>query len=208
MAGEAPVAGPADTESNARLTSLAGVVLFVLLAALGVTILSIHRLLAAHAFLGFLLLGPLAVKLASTGWRLVRYYTNDVGYVRAGPPRPLLRVLAPLLVATTLLVFGSGVAFAFVAPGTARWLKPVHKASFIVWFVLTTVHVLAYGVRAFRTTGEDILGRGSPTVLSHRWARHGAILVSLVIGVALGIGALGWIHPWVHWFGTGHGGDG
>src|ERR1700758_1926317 len=98
----------ARTEANARLTAWAGLALFVLLAAQGVTILRIHRLGAAHVVLGFALLGPLAVKFASTGWRFLRYYGGDAEYGRAGPPLPLLRVLAPLVVASTVVVFGSG----------------------------------------------------------------------------------------------------
>src|SRR5690242_12731571 len=74
------------TEGNERLTVQAGAVLFVLLAVLGVTIALIGRLLWLHLFLGLLLIGPLAVKLASTGYRFARYYLGDGAYVRKGPP--------------------------------------------------------------------------------------------------------------------------
>src|SRR5215469_9967600 len=84
---------------NARLTSLAGVVLLVLLAAEGATIVSIQQLLSVHVFIGMLLLGPVALKLATTGYRFARYYTGGVEYLREGPPPPLMRVLvAPVLV--------------------------------------------------------------------------------------------------------------
>ncbi|HLY84743.1 MAG TPA: hypothetical protein VKQ71_17295, partial [Acidimicrobiales bacterium] len=42
----------ARTEANSRLTAIAGVVLIVVLAAEGVTILRIHRLVAAHVVVG------------------------------------------------------------------------------------------------------------------------------------------------------------
>jgi hypothetical protein len=51
---------------NEQLTTLAGAVLLVLLAALGVTIVRIGGLLNEHMFLGMLLLGPVALKISST----------------------------------------------------------------------------------------------------------------------------------------------
>src|SRR5436305_11072121 len=94
---------------NERLTAEAGAVLFVLLAALGLTIPAVGQLMYEHVFLAMLLIPPVMLKLATTGYRFVRYYTRDPAYRRAGPPTPLLRMLAPLVVASTLAVFGTGV---------------------------------------------------------------------------------------------------
>ena len=84
-------------EGNERLTASSGVVLFVLLAAEGVTILSIRPLLSAHVFIGMLLIPPVALKLASTGWRFVRYYRGAPEYTKKGPPLLPLRLLAPVV---------------------------------------------------------------------------------------------------------------
>jgi len=194
------------TESNSRLTSITGLVLIVLLAALGVTILRIHRLLTAHIVIGFALIGPLAVKLGSTGWRFVRYYSGDDEYRRAGPPRPLLRVLAPLVVLTTIAVVASGVALIAVTPGRGSTLLFIHKVSFIVWFGVLTVHVLAYVVPAARWSLADFAGRGPAQVLASRRPRQLLIGASLVAGVAFSVVGLGWAHPWVTWSGSGRGG--
>ena len=86
------------TNGNERLTSVSGALLLVLLAALGVTIIRIGQLLSVHMFIGMLLIGPLALKLASTGYRFTRYYTGDQSYRRKGPPALALRLLAPLVV--------------------------------------------------------------------------------------------------------------
>jgi hypothetical protein len=51
----------------------------VLFAAEGVTILSVHRLLTLHFFLGMLLIGPVALKACSVLYRFVRYYTGAEG---------------------------------------------------------------------------------------------------------------------------------
>ena len=58
--------------------------LLVLLAVEGVTIPAIGQLLSVHVFVGMLLLGPVALKLASTGYRFVRYYAGGLEYVRKG----------------------------------------------------------------------------------------------------------------------------
>ena len=95
---------------NHRLTSLVGLVLLLGLAVEGATIPFLGSLLSVHIFVGMLLLGPVALKLASTGYRMARYYTRGPEYVRLGPPAPLMRVLvAPVLVLSTLTLFGTGV---------------------------------------------------------------------------------------------------
>jgi hypothetical protein len=61
-------------------------------------------------------------------------------YVRRGPPHIALRVLvAPLVVVSTVFVFGTGVALLAVDQ-THGTLVGLHKASFIVWFGATAIH--------------------------------------------------------------------
>ncbi|MGA2162872.1 MAG: hypothetical protein ABSH36_00205 [Solirubrobacteraceae bacterium] len=132
------------SDGNERLTVLTGIVLLVLLAALGVTILRIGPLIWEHLFIGLLLLGPVALKLGSTGYRFVRYYTHDSVYRRKGPPPPYLRLLGPLVALSTVVVFASGVALLLLGPGSRSTLLLVHKASFFVWLAATAVHVLGH----------------------------------------------------------------
>src|SRR3954465_2887573 len=98
------------SEGNAALTSAAAVVLIVLLLAEGVTILDMGGLRTPHMFVGLVLIPPVLVKLASTGYRFARYYLRTGAYRGKGPPVMLLRVLAPVLVVTTIGVFATGVA--------------------------------------------------------------------------------------------------
>ena len=93
---------------NERLTALAGAVLLVLILLELVSSANLHALLPLHIFVGVLLAGPLVVKLGSTGYRFLRYYTGSPAFVRKGPPRLALRVLSPLILAATLA--GVGVA--------------------------------------------------------------------------------------------------
>ena len=60
------------TDGNERLTANAAVVLIVLLAVEGATLLSLRSLLPVHVFVGMLLIPPVALKLASTGYRFLR----------------------------------------------------------------------------------------------------------------------------------------
>ena len=133
-------------EGNERLTGLTGAVLLIGFAAEGVTILALHRLLTLHFFLGMLLIGPVALKVGSTCYRFARYYTGAVCYVRKGPPAPLMRLLGPFVILTSLAVLGTGVALAFSGPGNGPWLF-AHKASFVLWFGCMSVHVLAHAWR-------------------------------------------------------------
>ena len=68
------------TDGNELLTSATGGVLFVLLAVIGLTIIQMRLLLSVHLFVGMMLIGPLALKMASTGYRFVRYYTSNAAY--------------------------------------------------------------------------------------------------------------------------------
>jgi cytochrome b len=173
-------------EGNERLTALVGLVLLVLLAVEAWTTFSLHSYLPLHMFLGFVLLPPVALKLASTGWRAARYYTGSRPYRRAGPPRLPLRLLAPLLVASTLALFASGVALVVVGHGRG-WILTVHATSFAVWGVLMAVHVVAYVARTFRRGTADLRRRTERIVPGARIRRAllgGALVAGVLIALA------------------------
>jgi hypothetical protein len=147
---------------NERLTAMTGAVLLILLLAEGFTILRLGRLLTLHFFLGMLLIGPVALKAASTIYRFTRYYTGHPEYKRKGPPAPLLRLLGPFIVLLTACVLGTGVMLAVTGPsGRDSWLF-LHKASFILWFCAMALHVLWYVPRLPRLLGREIRGIGDP----------------------------------------------
>jgi hypothetical protein len=179
-------------EGNERLTASAGAVLFVLLFVEGITIVLLRPLFSVHVFVGMLLVPPVALKLASTGYRFVRYYAGDPEYRRAGPPHPLLRMLAPLVVLLTVVLFGSGVGLLLLGP-RQRWLVGVHKASFVAWFVVTAAHVLAYVWRVPRL-GADDWRRDDR--LGGSGARRLLLAGSIAAGVVLAAIALPMADPW------------
>lgn len=132
------------TAGNERLTTATGIVLLVLLAVIGITLLRMRSLLSVHLFVGMLLIGPIALKMTSTGYRFVRYYTANARYRRKGPPPAPLRMLAPIVVLSTVVVFVSGVLLLALGPSSRGALLPIHKISFIVWVVFTALHVLGH----------------------------------------------------------------
>jgi hypothetical protein len=72
---------------------------------------------------------------------MLRYYLHAEEYVRRGPPHVVLRVLvAPVVVASTVLVFATGVAL-LALDQTQGTLVGLHKASFVVWLGAMSLHV-------------------------------------------------------------------
>jgi hypothetical protein len=169
------------TEGNELLTSATAVVLTGLLAAEGFTILNMRGLLSVHMFVGLVLIPPILVKLGSTGYRFARYYTHSRTYRAKGPPLAALRLLAPVLVASTIAVFVSGVLL-MLAGHKSDTLLLIHKASFIAWGVVFAVHFLAYVPRVARSLTA---GWGA----ARREAVPGAGLRAMLLAAALGGGA-------------------
>ncbi len=190
-------------EGNERLTALTGSVLLVLFAIEGFTVLSVHQLLTLHFFLGMLLIGPVALKACAVLYRFGRYYMGAAEYRRKGPPAPLLRVLGPLVLITSLAVLGTGVMLAIVGPsGMGTWLF-LHRVSFILWFGVMTVHVLAYVWRLPRLISGDLAtkaGHRAHEVLAGRGARWLVLAASLLVGLLL---AMLTVHRVDLWFGMG-----
>ena len=178
------------TEGNEELTTITGTILLVLLAALGVTIVRIGQFLWLHLFIGLLLIGPVALKLASTGYRFARYYTGDRAYRRKGPPELALRLIAPIVVLSTLVVFVSGVVLLFVGPADRGQLVLIHKASFFVWLAFTSLHVLGHlphlsgSLRAVHRARPNL--PGAETGAAGRWISVASALVGgLVLAAVL-----------------------
>jgi hypothetical protein len=199
------------TDGNERLTVLTGSLLVLLTAAIGVTIIRIGQLMWLHLFLGLVLIGPVALKLGSTGYRFAQYYADTPAYRRKGPPMPLLRGLAPLVVLATLGLFATGVALLFAGPHTGLPLGLLHKVSFIAWIALVALHVLGHlpellralpGAR--RTRGAVVpmragaAGRGPARSPAGGGGRMLALGVALAAGLVLAVALIGQFSLWTH----------
>jgi hypothetical protein len=199
-AAPAAPATPADndrlggTAGNELLTSATGALLTVLLIAEAATIVWLGNLRTEHMFVGMALIPPVVLKLASTGYRFVRYYAGTRSYREKGPPLLALRLLAPVLVATTLLVLATGVWLLVIGHRSDLVLQ-LHKIGFIVWGVCFGVHVLWYlprawtSMRAHRTAARAERAPAS--------GLRGALLgASVGGGLALALALLSAIQAW------------
>jgi len=202
-------AGSGGPRGNARLTAWIGLGLLIAFAAELVTLLDVRGLLRWHIILGVVLIPPAILKTASTGWRILRYYTGNGAYRRAGPPPVLFRVLGPLVVVTTLGVLGSGLLLVLLGPEASRQpratlfgntidLAMVHKGAFVLWGAATGLHVLGRLVPAWQAT----LGAVTRSdLVPGRWLR--AVILAMTALVAIGATAVtvslvdtsGWDRP-------------
>jgi hypothetical protein len=187
------VAGSGGPAGNARLTAWTGILLLALSLAELLTLFDVRGFISWHIVIGVLLIPPALLKTASTGWRIVRYYTRDSNYVTAGPPPMLLRLLGPAVVVSTLAVLGSGLALVVLGDRTSQSViisalalrvnaVTIHQVMFAVWAVVTGLHVLARLLPALRLT--IVPPRNAQTVpgASRRWAI--LVAITVVAGVA------------------------
>ena len=187
-----------NPDGNERLTAAIGLALIGLaVAELGTLLLGLQTYLHAHVFIGLVLLPPIAVKLATTGWRFARYYTRNEAYRSKGAPQILMRSLAPLLVLFTVLLFGSGVAIGLVHGEALQVARRVHGPAAFLWTVTLGIHVLVYTPRALRAVAGDVRARS-------RWRVHGAgirasvLALTAAAGIAVGLATLPVQHDWLH----------
>jgi len=199
--------GPAG---NARVTAWTGLLLLVLSLAELVTLINVGRLISWHIVIGTLLLPPALLKTASTGWRIARYYRRNPVYRHAGPPPMLLRILGPGVVASTLGLLASGLVLILLGRDSSRtilitalgqrldWLT-LHQGLFIVWAVLTGLHVLARIVPALQLT---ILPKHTATSVAGTKTRAailaGTVAVAAVAAVLVLSASGSWRHDGHH----------
>jgi hypothetical protein len=183
---------------NERISSLAGAFLLVLAAGIGVTVLRIRDLLPEHYLIGFLMLGPLVLKLGSTGYRFARYYTRNPAYRRVGPPHLLLRLSAPILVVATVAVFTTGIELGLFGYRYGTWWFQAHVVSFLVWTAFLGIHLLGHTRRSVEAVAEEM------TLNTHSaLTGRGLLIASLVSGGVLAVASLLYASPFPPPFGSG-----
>lgn len=192
------VAGSGGPAGNARLTSWVGLFLLVLIAGELVTFLNVFGLMDWHVGVGVALTAFALLKTASTGWRILRYYTGSATYGSAGPPPLLLRALGPLVIATTLGVLGSGSALVAAGPTRSRSavlslaghpvsLVTVHAGFFVLFAVTTGLHLLARFVPALTLATGRPRREVDPRVGVPGERRRVAVLTITAVAAALAV---------------------
>lgn len=109
--------------------------MFLLVAAIAATTMFPPLLLPEHYPIGQLLVPPLLLKMATTGYRFLRYYTGSAAYRLAGPPPVLLQLaVAPILVASTVAVFASGIELSLFGLRFGSVWMTAHTLSAVHFF--------------------------------------------------------------------------
>jgi hypothetical protein len=182
-------------EGNSRITAVLGAVLFLVLAVEGVTIWDVRSMLSLHVFIGFFVIPIVCVKLATTSYRAFHYYRGTAAFRRKGPPHPVLRILAPVVIVSTVSMLLFGVVTLAVGPKHREPWLTLHQGSFVVWLVATAVHVLGHLFETWKLTRDEVLDK--PPV-PRRATRLLVVGIGVAVGLALGIASLKWTGAWAH----------
>jgi hypothetical protein len=185
---------PGGPQGNRHLTSLLGALLLAgIVAELATLALGLQQTLAVHIAVGVALIPLVAVKLASTGWRMARYYTHAPAYRAEGPPRPLLRGIAPVVVGSTVALLASGVGLVVAGPH-GQFFRAAHGASFALFMLVVGVHALAHLPKLRRFAFTD-WARGR-RARGHA-LRRGVVAFALVAGGSGAIAIMQAAGPWL-----------
>ena len=119
--------------------------------------------------------------------------------MRKGAPHVVLRIAGPILVLTTIAVIVTGIA-ALGAGRSAHWLVDLHKASFILWFVVTTVHVVGHVLDTPKLTIADYKPGSRTNAVRGVWLRRLVTVLTLATGLVLAYAVVnsGWMDVWHH----------
>jgi hypothetical protein len=182
--GESAAATDAGVAGNTRLTAVTGALLTPLLLIEGFTILDVRGYITLHTALGLILVGPIALKCASTLYRFVRYYTGKPAYVAKGPPHIVLRVIGPLVILSSVAVVGTGIALLVVHGRSDTWLT-LHQGSFIVWVAFTSLHLLGHLRESALGTAREMRRAAGDPAQRGKAVRLAVVAASLLVGVGV-----------------------
>jgi hypothetical protein len=184
--------GPAG---NARLTAWTGLLLLLMFVAELLTLIDVRGLITWHLAIGALLIPPVLLKTGATTWRVLGYYRGRPDYVLGGPPPLPLRLLGPLVVAASVGLLASGTVLVLIGEQSSRSVLvtvlgqrvdalTLHQAFFVVWAVVTGLHLLARFVPALEAT---VTGPARSVPVPGRATRTGALVASLVVAALVAV---------------------
>lgn len=190
---------------NERMTAYAGGILLVLLLVEVISAVNLHALLSVHVLIGVVLAGPLVVKIGSTGFRFLHYYSGSPAFVRKGPPHMGLRILSPILLVTTLVVIGSGIGLIMTKPGQNGLFFRTHAISVLVWVPMIAIHLIAHIGKVPNLVAGDWRKKTTEQSSGRRirlWTNLGGLILGMIAAVLM----LPVAAPWITWSKTNVGG--
>jgi hypothetical protein len=188
--GTAPAA--TRVAANQRLTALNGALLYLLFVMIAITVLFIRGLLVVHFLVGVALLPPLGLKLFTTGERFLRYYASDRDFRLAGAPSLFLRfAVAPALVASTIVVMGSGLELWAFADRFGSWWVTAHTLSAAAFMLALLVHLLAHLRQSALSSVQEV----SRACDEGARARRSVLIGCVILASALALASLSYMTP-------------
>src|SRR5947209_19999824 len=106
-----------------------------------------------------------------------------------------MRLLAPLCVAATVVLFGSGVAIGLLHGHALQIVRRLHGPAAVIWLALLGLHVLVYLGRALRSTAEEALPAKRRPVRGTT-ARAYALATVVICGLVVGGATVPAQHRW------------
>jgi hypothetical protein len=114
-----------------------------------------------------------------------------------GAPQIAMRMLAPLLVAATVVLFASGVAIGLLHGHALSIARQLHGPASVVWMIVVGLHVLVYLRRALLRAKEDVTASTRASVRGAK-ARLYLLAGAIVAGIVVGVATLPAEHRWLH----------
>ncbi|HVA91096.1 MAG TPA: hypothetical protein VNL71_14780 [Chloroflexota bacterium] len=170
------------TEGNHRLTALTGALLTPVLGLVFLTGLFMDTFWHVHYAVGFVLIPLVALKLISTGYRMMRYYTRSPIYQAAGPPDLVSRLLAPILVVAIVTALTTGVAL-FLQHSRSGVLSSLHTDSAVISAFLVGIHLLTHTLDALASSARELRGRLSRPAAFRVAIAAGALALGIVLAI-------------------------
>jgi len=123
-------------------------------------------------------------------------FTGAPTYREKGPPHPLLRVLGPLVVVSSVALLGTGIALILVGPEGSDGLLVVHQTCFWVWVAMLAVHLVGHLWETVVTSWTEVRSSLHGRAARQRRWRYLAIALALVLGVGAAAALLPTAAPW------------
>jgi hypothetical protein len=108
-----------------------------------------------------------------------------------------MRLMAPLLVAATVILFASGVAMGILHGHSLAVARQLHGPASVIWMILVGVHVLVYLKRALISSRQEVTTTSRASVRG-RSGRTFLLAFAMVAGVVVGIATLPVQHRMLH----------
>jgi hypothetical protein len=107
-----------------------------------------------------------------------------------------MRLLAPLFVTATVVLFASGVAMGLLHGHALAVARQVHGPTSVIWLLLFGVHALVYLERALAGSRQEVSAVGLP--VQGRRVRGYLIASAMVCGLVIGAATVPAQHHWVN----------